>query len=62
MKIYKEIYAVFGRGKGIFKVIPQNTKEHSCVWCALIHSTLCGKYACKCEEREDNQNVYFSKL
>lgn len=61
-KIYKESYAVFNIGKGLFEVIPQWGGRRSCVYCAFVHSKSCGRYACKKEDREDNQDVYFSKL
>ena len=61
-KIYKEAYAVFNIGKGLFEVIPRNSDRHSCAYCAFVHSKSCGRYACKKEDRKDNQNVSFCKL
>lgn len=61
-KIYKEAYHAFNIGRGLFEAIPQRGEGHSCAYCAFVHSKVCEKYACKKEEREDNQNVSFTKL
>ncbi len=62
-KIYKEAYTAFNIGRGLFEAIPQDERSpHSCAYCALVHAKSCGRYACKKEEREDNQNVSFTKL
>lgn len=61
-KIYKKTYHAFNVGRGLFEAIPQRDGRHTCAYCAFVHSKVCGKYACKKEEREDEQNVSFTKL
>lgn len=46
-KIYKEAYHAFNIGRGLFEAIPQSVENHSCAYCAFVHSKVCGKYACK---------------
>lgn len=46
-KIYKEAYHAFNIGRGLFEAIPQSGENHSCAYCAFVHSKVCGKYACK---------------
>lgn len=61
-KIYKKAYDVFCVGRGLFEVIPQSDEPHSCAYCTFIHSKVCGKYACKKEDRKDKRNISFCKL
>lgn len=61
-KIYKKAYVAFNVGRGLFEVIPQRNGRHSCSCCAFVHSKSCGRYACKKEDRADNQDVSFCKL
>ena len=62
-KNYKKTYTAFNIGRGLFEAIPQDERNHhSCAFCAFVHAKSCGRYACKKEDREDNQNVSFTKL